>query len=95
MENPASFRGRLAVCTDGMSPRKHSIARCDNPGKSFRVVLGNGIEDRMVEVSWFDADTKTGASVGIDVSTLRAMLAEAESYRPGATLSSPRAAVSV
>jgi hypothetical protein len=84
---------RIAVCTSTTTPRKHGRALCDAP--RFRVVLGNGMEDRIIEAHWSDAENKTDASVAIEVSVLRMMLAEAESYKPGATLSSPRAAVSV
>ena len=82
---------RVSVCTSVATPRKHVNTTCD--GLTFRVVLGNGLEDRTVEATWYDGADGVRASVGIDVATLRAMLSEAETYKPGATLSQPRAAI--
>ena len=81
----------IAVCTDVKTPRKHVHSIFNNP--RFRVVLGNGTEDRTVEAFWRDSDNGAHAIISIDVSTLRARLAEAETYKPGATLSDPRAAI--
>ena len=77
-------RHAVAVCTDATSPRKHVHALCHTP--RFRVVLGSSMEDRTVEAFWFDSDNKADASLSIDVRTLRAMLAEAEAYKPGVNL---------
>ena len=80
---------RVSVCTSTATPRKHVNTTCEN--LQFRVVLGNGFEDREVEATWYDGTGGVRASVGIDVSTLRAMLAEAETYKPGATVGTTRA----
>ena len=82
---------RVSVCASVATPRKHVNTTCEN--LQFRVVLGNGLEDRTVEATWYDGFEGIRASVGIDVATLRAMLSEAETYKPGATLSDPRAAI--
>lgn len=84
MQTQTQTRAAVAVCTHATSPRKHVHALCPNP--RFRVVLGHGMEDRTVEAFWFDGENKADASLSIDVRTLRAMLAEAEAYKPGATL---------
>jgi len=82
---------RVSVCTSAATPRKHVNTTCEN--LQFRVVLGNGFEDRTVEATWYDGAEGIRASVGIDVATLRAMLSEAEAYKPGATLGGTCAAI--
>lgn len=57
---------------------------------ALSVTLGNGLEDRAVNAQWRSGDID--AQLSISVSDLRRMLATAEAYKPGATLSKPNAA---
>lgn len=76
----------VSCSTHSASPRKHAQPE---PGTNpeLSVTLGNGLEDRQVNAKWNSGDIS--AMVSIDVATLRKMLAEAEAYKPGATLSRP------
>lgn len=70
--------------THSGSPRKHAQPeRSVDPKLS--VTLGHGLEDRVVNATWQSGDVC--ATVGISVDTLRKMIAAAELYKPGATLS--------
>ena len=69
--------------TDSPTPRKHA-----QPGPAtqpaMRIILGNGLEDRKVECSWFSDGIRS--TVSVNVATLRKMIEAAEAYKPGATL---------
>lgn len=69
--------------TDSPTPRKHA-----QPGPTaqpaMRIVLGNGLEDRKVECSWFSDGIRS--TVSVSVATLRKMIEAAEAYKPGVTL---------
>lgn len=74
-------------CSTGVStPRKYA-----NPESStdptITVTLGKDAESRIVNASW--RSNGIDADVSISVGMLKAMLAAAESYKPGATLSNP------
>ena len=74
--------------THSQTARKHAQPdHSTNPG--FDVTLGHGADDRIVTAKWRSGDVD--ALVSIDVATLRQMIATAEAYKPGATLTNPRA----
>ena len=78
-----------AISCEVSSPtaRKHGRGHTFNMPKP-RVVLGaNPLEDRVVSVDWYSDGAR--CAVSLPVFALRKMLAEAEAYKPGATLSKP------
>lgn len=73
--------------TRSETPRKHAHPEPAIDIARFDVTLGNGQEDRIVNAGWRSRDID--AMVSINVATLRLMLAAADGYKPGATLTKP------
>lgn len=73
--------------THSATPRKHAHPEVAIAAK-LNITLGDGHEDRVVTATWQSRDICS--EVSINVATLRLMLAAADAYKPGATLSSPR-----
>lgn len=72
--------------TSSPTPRKHAQPDgSSNP--QISITLGDDAESRIVNAMWRSNGVE--ASVSITVGMLKAMLAAAESYKPGATLSNP------
>ena len=75
--------GYMWCSTSSPTPRKHAHPEpATHP--VMRIVLGNGLEDRKVECSWYSDGIRS--SVSVSVATLRKMIEAAEAYKPGATL---------
>ena len=66
------------------TPRKHAQPEPTSQ-PSFRIVLGDDLEDRKVECSWYSNGVRS--AIGVNVATLRKMIEVAEAYKPGATIS--------
>lgn len=74
----------LWCSTHAATPRKH--AQPDpTVCPEIDITLGHGAEDRIVNAKYQSGDIC--AMVSISVATLRQMIAAAEAYKPGATLS--------
>ena len=83
MGKQTSGQNYVWCSTHSTSPRKHAHPE-PTTAPAFGVTLGHGEDDRIVNVVWKSGDMV--AMVGINVATLRRMLAAAEAYKPGATL---------